>query len=37
MVQAGTLDLDYLRSIAMELNVEDLLERDLKAAYPRFF
>jgi len=31
-VQAGTLDLDYLRSTAIELNVEDLLERALKAA-----
>jgi hypothetical protein len=31
-VQAGTLDLEYLRSTAIELNVEDLLERALKAA-----
>jgi hypothetical protein len=31
-VQAGTLDLDYLRRTAIELNVEDLLERALKAA-----
>jgi hypothetical protein len=31
-VQAGTLDLDYLRSTGKELNVEDLLERALKAA-----
>jgi len=30
-VQAGTLDLDYLRSTAKELNVEDLLECVLKA------
>jgi hypothetical protein len=31
-VQAGTLDLEYLRNTAMELHVEDLLERALKAA-----
>jgi hypothetical protein len=31
-VQAGTLDLDYLRGMAMALNVEDLLERALQAA-----
>jgi hypothetical protein len=31
-VQAGALDLDYLHSTAMELDVEDLLERALKEA-----
>jgi hypothetical protein len=31
-VQAGALDLDYLRSTAIELNMEDLLEQALKAA-----
>jgi hypothetical protein len=30
-VQAGTLDLDYLRRTAIEINAEDLLERALKA------
>jgi hypothetical protein len=31
-VQAGTLDLDYLRTTAIELKIEDLLERALEAA-----
>jgi hypothetical protein len=31
-VQAGTLDLEYLRCTARELQVEDLLERALQAA-----
>jgi hypothetical protein len=31
-VQAGTLDLEYLRAMAKELHVEDLLERALQQA-----